>query len=335
MLSRHARARQRGPERMPARHSGPFYVGVDLGGTKVLALVTTGDGQVLASTLSSTPDGLHNVIHAMANATREAIDRAGVEATAIAGVGIAAAGAVDRERGSIIHSPHIPSMVNSPVGELLSRELDLPTIIGNDAQLAALGEQRYGAGRGHDNVLFITISTGIGGGIIIGNQVYQGMHGQAGEVGHITVNAHGPHAHSVTPGAWEAHCSGTALVRIARERIQAGEPSSMKPRGLTAPDIFTAMRASDVLACSLVSDAIEYLGAGLTSLVNILDPEKIIIGGGLSNEWEAYIAPGIELMRQQGFAGVGRRIDVVPPELGAMAGAMGGAVLAQDATRAP
>ncbi|MEE8517837.1 MAG: ROK family protein, partial [Dehalococcoidia bacterium] len=114
----------------------------------------------------------------------------------------------------------------------------------------------------------------------------------------------------------------------------AGEASSMTAGpGLTAQDVFAAMRSGDALARSVVDDAIVYLGAGLTSLVNVLDPGKIIIGGGLSNEWDAYIAPGVELMRQQAFAGVGKRITVEPPALGAQAGAMGGVALARDAAR--
>ena len=168
------------------------------------------------------------------------------------------------------------------------------------------------------------------------NELYQGAHGQAGEVGHISVEAHGPSGMSMTIGAWEAQCSGTALARISGERIEAGEASSMASayhgEGLTAPDVFAAMRGGDALARSVIDDAIVYLGAGLTSLVNVLDPGKIIIGGGMSNEWDAYIAPGVELMRQQAFSGVGKRVAVEPPALGAQAGAMGGVALAQDAT---
>jgi glucokinase len=318
---------------VPASPSGPFYVGVDLGGTKVLALAATGDGHVLGTALAATPEGGDHIIAAMATVVEEAVGNAGLRPTGVACIGIAAAGGIDHEHGRIVFSPNIPAMSNTPVVELLRAKLDILSVMGNDAQLAALGEQRFGAGRGHDNLLFITISTGIGGGIIVGNQLFKGVHGQAGEVGHISVDARGPNARSMTAGAWEAFCSGTALVRIAGERMQVGEASSMTPDGLSAPDIFEAMRAGDALARSVIDDAIVYLGAGLTSLVNVLDPGKIIIGGGLSNEWDSYIAPGVELMRKQAFAGVGNLIDIVPPELGAQAGALGGVALAQDATQ--
>ena len=136
----------------------------------------------------------------------------------------------------------------------------------------------------------------------------------------MTVDAHGPYGASTTPGAWESLCSGTALARIATERITAGERSSMSAalhdtnqEGLTARDVFAACRSGDALAQDIVADAIVYLGAGLTSLVNLLNPAKIIIGGGLSNEWDAYIAPAVALMREQSFAGIGKLTPVVPP----------------------
>ena len=158
----------------------------------------------------------------------------------------------------------------------------------------------------------------------------------------MTVDAHGPYGASTTPGAWESLCSGTALARIATERITAGERSSMatalhdtNQEGLTARDIFAACRSGDALALDIIGDAIVYLGAGLTSLVNLLNPAKIIIGGGLSNEWDAYIAPAVALMREQSFAGIGKLTPVVPPALGAEAGALGAVALASTRSRKP
>jgi glucokinase len=184
-------------------------------------------------------------------------------------------------------------------------------------------------------LLFITVSTGIGGGLVLDGKLYTGRLGYAGEIGHMTVDAHGPYGRSTTPGAWESLCSGTALARIAGERMDAGEQSmlaTINREELDAVDVFAAMRAGDALAKSVVANAIEYLGVGLTSVVNAFDPDIVVIGGGLSNEWDAYIAPGIAIMRKQAYAGMGKDLKVVPPKFGAEAGALGGIALAADRT---
>ena len=320
--------------------SGDAVLGIDVGGTKILALAARPDGATLASAVAETPsrESAERIISAMAETARAAIAQAGLDADAIGAAGVAAAGAIDARAGTIVHSPHLPAMDNTPVAPMLSRQLGMPVVIGNDANAAALGEQRYGAGKGVDDLLFLTISTGIGAGIVTGGRLFTGSAGYAGEVGHMTVDAHGPYGASTTPGAWESLCSGTALARIATERITAGERSSMSAalldtnqEGLTARDVFAACRSGDALAQDIVADAIVYLGAGLTSLVNLLNPAKIIIGGGLSNEWDAYIAPAVALMREQSFAGIGKLTPVVPPALGAEAGALGAVALAGDA----
>ncbi len=315
-------------------------LGIDLGGTKILALAARPDGTTLASAVAETPsrESAERVISAMAETAREAMANAGLSAETITSVGVAAAGAIDAREGVVVHSPHIGGMSNTPMASMLSRRLGMSVAIGNDANLAALGEQRYGAGKGEQDIVFLTISTGIGAGIIIDGKLFTGSAGYAGEVGHMTVDAHGPYGASTMPGAWESLCSGTALARIATERITAGERSSMSTalhdtnvEGLTARDVFAACRSGDALAQSIVADAIVYLGAGLTSLVNLLNPAKIIIGGGLSNEWDAYIAPAVALMREQSFAGIGKLTPVVLPGLGAEAGALGAVALAGDA----
>ena len=226
------------------------------------------------------------------------------------------------------------TMANTPIVSMLRGHWDIPTAVANDANLAALAEQRYGAGQGEANLLFITVSTGIGGGIVLNGEMYAGADGFAGEVGHMTVDAHGPLGRSTTPGAWESLCSGTALARIATERIAAGESSSLEAVArdgkIGARDIFKAMHADDPLAISVVGDAIEYMGVALAGVVNILNPGIIVIGGGLSNEWDAYIAPAVAIMREISFAGAGADTPVVPPALGSDVGALGAVALASS-----
>lgn len=317
-----------------ATSSKPVFVGIDVGGTKTLALAATSDGQILGRAVEPTPvqrsvDAVMDVIMAT---TVAAVSAAGVLPSTVRAAAIASAGAVSPDRGSVVWAPQIPAFIDTPLVGLFKSHWDLPTFIGNDANLAALGEQRFGAGEGVADLLFITVSTGVGGGIIIGGKLYTGSTGFAGEVGHMTVEAHGPLGRSTTPGAWESLCGGTALVRIAEERMAAGEATTLSD-SITAVNIFAAKRAGDALAGSIVDDAIGYLAAGLTSLVNIFNPEKIIIGGGLSNEWDAYISPAVKIMRGQTFANAGQDVLVVPPLLGADAGALGAVALAYDLTK--
>ena len=314
----------------------PLFVGVDLGGTKTLAAVGTADGNILASAVnpSRADQSAEVILDVMAQTARQAVREARVDEADVKGVGIAAAGAINADEGVVVWCPQLKQVSNHPVVSMFQRRWNKPTFIGNDANLAALAEQRYGVGKGIRHLVFVTISTGIGGGIVLNGELYTGRMGFAGEVGHMTVDAHGPYGRSTTPGAWESMCSGTALARIAGERMAAGERSSLEAiADLDAEDIFAAMRAGDPLARSVIADAIVYLGAGLTGVVNILDPDILVIGGGLSNEWAAYIEPAIAIMRKQSFAGMGKKLKVVPPRFGAEAGALGGIALAADKTR--
>jgi glucokinase len=314
-----------------------LFVGVDLGGTKTLAAVGTAEGKILASvTNSSEADKPAEIIvDVMARTARQAVAKAKVDESAIRGVGIAAAGAINTDEGVVVWCPQLKQISNHPVVSMFQRRWKVPTFIGNDANLAALAEHHYGVGRGVRNLLFITVSTGIGGGLVLDGKLYTGRLGYAGEIGHMTVDAHGPYGRSTTPGAWESLCSGTALARIAGERMDAGEQSSLASidrKELSALDVFAAVRAGDALSKSVIANAIEYLGAGLTSVVNAFDPDIVVIGGGLSNEWDSYIAPGIAIMRRQAYAGMGKDLKVVPPKFGAEAGALGGIALAADRT---
>ena len=318
----------------------PLYLGIDLGGSKVLALVATADGSVLGEATLPTPatEGPGRVVQVMAETSMQAIATARVERSAIRGAGVAAAGAIDRQRGVVVHSPHLAGWDHVPLAQMLQSHLDLPTVVDNDANLAALGEHRYGAGQSVDHLLFITVSTGIGGGIIINRQLYRGAHGYAGEVGHISVLAAGSRGKSSVAGALEAFASGTALAEEVARRLHDGAPSVLQgafkehgSRGITAELVFQAYHQGDKLAKQVVAQGITYLGAGLTSLVNVLDPELLVIGGGLANQWELYIQPAVAVMRAQAMAGMGHDLKVVPAALGAKAGALGGVALAADA----
>ena len=320
--------------------SAPLYLGIDLGGTKVLALVGTSDGKTLGESLTSTPStgGPEGVAEAMASAAKEAARQAGVDLASIAGVGVAAAGAIQPSTGVVVESPNVSSLTGHSLVELLRKHFAQPIVVVNDANAAALAEHRFGAGQGVRNLLYVTVSTGVGGGIIMHNELYQGAHGYAAEVGHITVAANGPVCQCGRHGCLETMASGTALARDAQARLAAGESSMLQEHvnqhgldSITAEDVFEALAQNDVLARAVVQQGAFYLGVGLKSVVNVLDPDRVVIGGGLSNQWEAYIAPAVEIMREQAFAGMGKDLPVVPPGLGVQTGALGAIAVAASA----
>ncbi len=309
------------------------YIGIDLGGTKILAIAAQADGKVLGDSTLPTPAhrGPDAVIDTICEATDGALAQAGLAHDAIHCAGIAAAGAIDADRGIVVHAPQLPDWHDVPLVRMFRAHIDVPTVIGNDANLAALAEQRFGAAKGYAHMLYVTVSTGIGGGIIAHGRLLSGAHGFAGEVGHISVQRDGRYGRSSVAGAVESLASGTALAQIAEERMAAGEASSMAASGLQAPAVFAAYRQGDALAQSVVQEGIAYLGAAMTAWVNIIDPAIVVIGGGLSNEWADYIAPAIDIMRAQAFAGIGKELPVVQTALGAEVGALGAVALAADA----
>lgn len=307
-----------------------LYIGIDVGGTKILGLVANSHGEVFGESILPTPSNENfsssvAVISRMVSELFVEIPKANIR-----GVGVAAAGAIDLNSGTVVHTPQLPSWQNVPLVSILEKQLGLPVVMGNDANLAALSEHRYGIAKGIKNVIYVTVSTGIGGGILLNGQIYTGWHGFAGEVGHASVDINGPLGKSTVPGAVESFSSGAALARIAKECIIAGHASVIKINDISAEIIFEAYNKGDLLAKKVIDQGIRHLGLGLTNMVNILDPEMIIIGGGLSNEWKTYIEPSVSIMRTLSFAGMGRDIKVVPPKLGANAGALGGVALAVD-----
>ena len=307
-----------------------LYVGIDLGGTKILGLIANSKGLVLSESVLPTPaeEDFHSSIQVISEVVSKIVSKS--PKVKLKGVGVAAAGAINSHRGSVVHTPQLPLWKNVPLVSILEKKLMLPVVIGNDANLAALSEHRYGVAQGVKNVLYVTISTGIGGGILIDGQIFTGWHGFAGEVGHASVDVNGPFGKSTVPGAVESFSSGAALARIADELITSGHPTKIKGSKLSAENIFKAFHEGDKLAKSVIDQGILHLGFGLTNMVNILDPEMLIIGGGLSKEWDSYIKPSVEIMRNLSFAGIGKDINVVSPKLGVNAGALGGVALAAD-----
>ena len=239
------------------------------------------------------------------------------------GVGVAAPGPLDPYRGVVLFAPNLPAWREEPLQARLEAALGVPVRMGNDANLAALGEVRYGAGRGHEHVLYLTLGTGVGGGVVCHGRLLEGRQGLAGELGHITVDPQGPPCACGGWGHLEALASGTALVRAAQEALTTHPDSLLhRVRPLTAEAIARAAYEGDTLARDLLARAGHWVGVALADLCHIFNPEVVVLGGGVSRGgpwlWDA--------LREALYARLMRpeyRPQVRPSALGDDAGLLG------------
>ena len=314
-----------------------FYLGIDLGGTKILAAVVDQDGNPLGESTMVTPadKNAEEIADSILAASMDVIQITGVGFSSIAGTGIATAGGIDFSDGLVVESPNLKSLNGLSLVNLLKAKLPMPLSIINDADAAVLAEYRLGSGIGAINLIYITISTGIGGGLVLNGELYRGSNGLAAEIGHMTIISGGPDCSCGRQGCLEALSSGTALAREARAQLKRGEPSLLQKyssengvQSITAELIFLAESKGDKLSRYLIQQAASHLGTGLKNLVNIFAPDRIVIGGGLSNQWPTYVAPAVKVMREDAFADLGRHLRVLPSHLGQKSGAIGAAIIA-------
>jgi glucokinase len=306
---------------------------VDVGGTKVLVATVLPGGEIISRRyyLTEAERGARTVIKELSSNISKIIARARFSNIKLAGIGIAVAGIVDSRRGIVTTSPNLPGWSNIPIKNLIADGADLPTYLINDANAAALGEHRFGAGVGSDNMLYMTVSTGIGGGIIANGELYTGANGCAGEFGHTTIVPDGPQCHCGNFGCLEALASGWAIAKEATARINSGESSYIteivggKIENITAEVVAAAARKDDCLACEIVDKAADYLGIGLANLVNIFNPELIVIGGGLSKMGNMLLSPACRIIRKRAFRLPATTVRIVRARLGSNAGIVGAA----------
>jgi glucokinase len=307
-----------------------LYAGIDLGGTKILVLVADAAGNVLGTTRIATlaTQGPESVIGRIVDAVHAATAEAQVETMALLGAGVSAPGPIDAAEGVITDPPNLPGWHNVPLARILHDRLGITVVLENDANCGAVGEHRFGAGRGYRHMLFVTISTGIGGGIIIDNELYEGASGAAGEVGHIGVSADGPSCGAGHVGCLEAFASGTAIAARAREMIAAGglpRTARMAEREppLSAKTVHLASEQGEAEAGAIIASAGRYLGIGLASLINVFNPQAIVLGGGLTNMGDAILGPAVETARTRSFAQSFMDVRIVEGELGERVAALG------------
>jgi glucokinase len=270
-----------------------IVAGIDIGGTKIALALAGLDGQLISQTRFPTRVELGP--HAILEHTIEEIERMVKETEArLAAIGVGCGGPLDRERGLILSPPNLRDWDKFPIIKILEDYFKVPALLDNDANAAALGECQYGAGRGLRNIVYITISTGIGGGLIVKGELLHGVCDGAGEVGHTTVLTDGPLCGCGARGCMEALCSGTSIARRAREGLARGANSSLASiaqSGVTAQKVFEAAQNGDAFANVIWNETIHYLAIGIGNIFNTLAPEAVILGGGVSTAGEQLFAP--------------------------------------------
>ncbi|ESW91992.1 glucokinase [Mesorhizobium sp. LSJC269B00] len=302
----------------------------DLGGTALRGALVESDGRIVAHASAPTLAGAGSEavigqIVALAGTLLREHPQANV-----AGIGVGAPGPLDPKAGIVIAPPTLAGWHDVPLIDILGRHFGLPVRLENDANAAALGEWRFGAGRGSGSLVFVTVSTGIGGGVVADGHIYHGRRGLAAEIGHMTITGEGDRCFCGAIGCFEAVASGTALGRRATRLTAPGDGSLLRRLSndgdVSARHVVEAAKAGDANALDLIEAEAQWLGIGFTNVLHLYSPDLIVMGGGLSNGFDL-LAPSIRVVIQQRAMPAYRDVPIVQAELGDRAGLIGAASL--------
>jgi glucokinase len=301
-------------------------VGIDLGGTQLRVAVADDRGRLRTVVRHPTEAarGRQHVVGRLVAAVAEALDRDGTASRQVRALGIGLPGPVDPGAGLVISPANLPGFHNVPLNRILTRATGIRSFLHHDAHLAALGEHRRGAARGASELIYVTVSTGIGAGLILRGELYAGARGIAGEVGHIVVQRGGPLCTCGNRGCLEAIASGTGIARAAHESA-AGTPGSAL-HGLAQPhaqDVVRAARGGDELANAILENAGIYLGLAMGTLVNLFNPQLIVLGGSVVKAGNLLLGPMRRSMNASSWKASRRGLRIVRPALGDDAGLIG------------
>jgi len=323
----------------PVREGGPVMSGrgavlaLDIGGTKLAAGLVAPDGSVLSFVVapSGAERGPEAMIDDLLALARRAVGESGVGWEEVPRIGIGCGGPLDTARGVLLAPPHLPGWHDIPIRALVESAFERPATLENDATAAAAGEHRFGAGVGTENMVYLTISTGVGGGVVLGGRLYHGSTGNGGELGHVTVDWHGRHCRGCgRRGCLEAYVSGTSIAERAAETMEPGSALAAISSP-TAEQVAAAAREGDAYATRVWDETVEALGCGLTSIVNLFEPELVVLGGGVTRSGEQLLRPVRELVRASAMQPAGRSAEIVTAALGDRVGVVGAAAIAQGA----
>lgn len=312
------------------------YIGVDLGGTNIAAGIVTADGQLRYkdSVKTQSAAGYGQVLADMAALCRTVITDSGVDPATVMGVGVGSPGHCDETNGVIVFSGNL-QFRNVPVRALLAQELGLPVYLANDANCAALGESTAGAAKDSDSSVTITLGTGVGSGIVMGKQIASGAFGGAGEIGHTSLVYGGVSCTCGRRGCWEAYASATALIAQAKAAVEQDPVSKILTLSggdvdrITGKVVFDAADADDRVAQAVITQYLRYVAAGLTNIINALQPDTIVLGGGICAQGERILGPIRQTVAQEVFGGE-LKTKLTIATLGNDAGIIGAAMLAPN-----
>lgn len=316
-------------------------IGIDFGGTKILAGVINVDtGHMIGTGKKKTrqPNEQDDLIKRIVSVADEAVAEAGVDVRQIIGVGIGAAGMVNRQKGILLNAVNLGLQEVALAGPLADH-YGVPSRLGNDVEVATLGEMRFGAGRDCDDLICIFVGTGIGSGIVAGGSQYRGASGTAGEIGHIPIEPNGRPCGCGSWGCLEAYASRTAIAKQILSDITRGRDSVVRDKIdmtkgiLRSKAISQAVQAGDPVVVRAVTDAARYMGLGLATVANFFNPRRIILGGGLVEALDYYLEVAAAEAKLKALPIATKKLDIVKAELGDYAGIIGAAVLAVDHAR--
>jgi glucokinase len=300
-----------------------------VGGTKIAAGVVTPEGEILKETRYPTPTSSERLVENLARAISEVRD--GYE---VGGICLAVAGLILAQENKVVFSPNLHAVEGIPLKEVLEPRIGLPLTVENDANAAALGEFRFGAGSEVDHLMFVALGTGIGGGVITHGFLLRGAQGSGGELGHVTIQATGPRCACGNRGCLEALASGTAIARRARE-VASEKPGSALGRlavrrKLLGEDVTELARSGDEVALSVLEETGRWLGIGLAGFVNIFNPEVVAVGGGAMEAGELILESARREVRLRARPPSRDLLEVKEATLGPESGVLGAAALARD-----
>jgi glucokinase len=302
----------------------------DLGGTELRAALVDSEGRILAfdSVPTRSQAGPQSIISQIEELAANVRSR--VPHVVPLGIGIGAPGPLDPVAGVVIAPPTLAGWNEVPLAGILQDRFDLPVRLENDANAAALGEWRFGAGRGADSLVFVTVSTGIGGGVVSDGRILHGRRGLAGEIGHMTITSQSERCFCGAIGCFEAVASGTALGRRATAMTQRGDGSVLRTLSrnddVTGRHVVEAARVGDVMALRLIAEEGRWLGIGFTNLLHLYSPDRIVMGGGISDGYDLLRADIENTIRERAMSAY-RDVPVVRAGLGQQAGLVGAASL--------
>ena len=324
-----------------ANNKAEYLVGVDLGGTKILAGVFTNSLKCIGRSKMSTKTerGAGAVVERVAHCVQDAVDECDLDIKQVRGVGIGAPGSVDPENGKVMFAGNL-GWKDVSLKKELEKQLQLPVFLQNDCNICTLGVHEVELEAKPSNMIWIFLGTGIGGGLIIEGRLYSGYTRTAGEVGHMVLEVNGPKCTCGNRGCWEALASRSALFRQVQEAVKDGQKTVLTEmlgsdlKDLRSGDLRKAIKQGDKFVEHIVEEAAKYTGIAVANLINVLNPEVVVLGGGLMDALEDEMMPVVvESAREHAFPGSDKGIKILPSKLGDDAGITGGAVLARRETK--